>query len=288
MLKFDREYLIVIIPIILMIIGSWVYLNSMYMQPMDMNTMNMGTMTEESMDMDSMAMDKEDMKSMQDSDMSMQNTFNILAMPMNSDWNLNDLIVMALMWIVMMFAMMMPTTFNFLYLFHQMRTNMASTHNQKTELVILASTYFLLWILFSLLAVTLQYFLHNANIVDMMGVIKNNDIAGILIIGAGVYQFTSLKNICLEKCRNPLSYIMGTKIDGMGSIVKIGLSNGIFCIGCCWILMLLLFVNGVMNLLWVLIITIAVLAEKVFPYGNILSKLFGVGLLSWGCLLIYF
>ena len=144
------------------------------------------------------------------------------------------------------------------------------------------------WILFSLLAVTLQYLLHNANIVDMMGVIKNNDIAGILIIGAGVYQFTSLKNICLEKCRNPLSYIMGTKIDGMGSIVKIGLSNGIFCIGCCWILMLLLFVNGVMNLLWVLIITIAVLAEKVFPYGNILSKFFGVGLLSWGCLLIYF
>ena len=107
MLKFDREYLIVIIPIILMIIGSWVYLNSMYMQPMDMNTMNMGTMTEKSMDMDSMAMNKEDMKSMQDSDMSMQNTFNILAMPMNSDWNLNDLIVMALMWIVMMFAMMM-------------------------------------------------------------------------------------------------------------------------------------------------------------------------------------
>jgi predicted metal-binding membrane protein len=258
------------------------------MQPMDMNTMNIGTMTEESMDMDSMAIDKEDMKSMQDSDMSMQKTINILAMPMNSDWNLNDLIVMALMWIVMMFAMMMPTTFNFLYLFHQMRTNMASTHNQKTELVILASTYFLLWILFSLLAVTLQYLLHNANIVDMMGVIKNNDIAGILIIGAGVYQFTSLKNICLEKCRNPLSYIMGTKIDGMGSIVKIGLSNGIFCIGCCWILMLLLFVNGVMNLLWVLIITIAVLAEKVFPYGNIISKLFGVGLLSWGCLLIYF
>ena len=131
MLKFDREYLIVIIPIILMIIGSWVYLNSMYMQPMDMNTMNMGTMTEESMDMDSMAMDKEDMKSMQDSDMSMQNTFNILAMPMNSDWNLNDLIVMALMWIVMMFAMMMPTTFNFLYLFNHMRKNIEYTHNKK-------------------------------------------------------------------------------------------------------------------------------------------------------------
>ena len=272
MLKFSRDYLIVVIPIIFMIIGAWLYLDSMHMKPMNMNV----EMKDMNMDMDmSMDMDK-------------QNTFTLLAMPMTSDWNFNDLIVMTLMWIVMMFAMMMPTTFNFLLIFNQMRSNMETRHSPKTELVILTTTYFLLWTFFSIAAVSLQYILHNANIVDMMGIIKNNNIAASLILFAGIYQFTNLKNICLEKCRNPLSYIMGTKINGMGSIVKIGLSNGIFCIGCCWVLMLLLFVNGVMNLLWVLIITIAVLAEKIFPYGNIISKLFGVGLISWGCLLFYF
>ena len=271
MLKFSRDYLIVVIPIIFMIIGAWLYLDSMHMKPMNMNV----EMKDMNMDMD-MSMDMDN-----------QNTFTLLAMPMTSDWNFNDLIVMTLMWIVMMFAMMMPTTFNFLLIFNQMRSNMKTHHSPKTELAILATTYFLLWTLFSIAAVSLQYILHNANIVDMMGIIKNNNIAASLILFAGIYQFTNLKNICLEKCSNPLSFIMGTKINGMGSIVKIGLSNGIFCIGCCWVLMLLLFVNGVMNLLWVLIITIAVLAEKIFPC-NIISKLFGVGLISWGCLLFYF
>jgi predicted metal-binding membrane protein len=241
-----------------MIVGAWIYLNSMYMQSMSMK------------------------------DMETQGAFSLLAMPMTSDWNSSDLIVMTLMWIVMMFAMMMPTTFNFLLIFNQMRSNMKTHHSPKAELAILAATYFLLWTLFSIIAVSLQYVLHNANLVDMMGIIKSNNIAASLIIFAGIYQFTNMKNICLEKCRNPLSYIMGTKINSMASIVKIGVSNGIFCIGCCWVLMLLLFVNGVMNLLWVLVITIAVLAEKIFPYGNIVSKLFGIGLLAWGGLLFYF
>ena len=285
MLKFSRDYLLVVIPIVFMIVGAWVYLDSMYMKPMNMN-MSMDMDKNMSMDMDKdMSMDMDMNKNM---NMDVKNTFTLLAMPMTSNWNFNDLIVMTLMWIVMMFAMMMPTTFNFLLIFNQMRSNMKTHHSPKTELAILATTYFLLWTLFSIAAVSLQYILHNANIVDMMGIIKNNNIAASLILFAGIYQFTNLKNICLEKCRNPLSFIMGTKINGMGSIVKIGLSNGIFCIGCCWVLMLLLFVNGVMNLLWVLIITIAVLAEKIFPYGNIISKLFGVGLISWGCLLFYF
>jgi predicted metal-binding membrane protein len=81
---------------------------------------------------------------------------------------------------------------------------------------------------------------------------------------------------------------MGTKIENIRDVIKIGMSNGLFCIGCCWVLMMLLFINGVMNLLWVLVITIAVLAEKVFPYGNIVSKIFGVTLISWGSLIFLF
>ena len=142
MLKFSRDYLIVVIPIIFMIIGAWLYLDSMHMKPMNMNVEMKDMNMDMSMDMDN------------------QNTFTLLAMPMTSDWNFNDLIVMTLMWIVMMFAMMMPTTFNFLLIFNQMRSNMKTSHSPKTELAILATTYFLLWTLFSIASVSLQYILH--------------------------------------------------------------------------------------------------------------------------------
>ena len=251
--KFSKDYLIVTIPIIFMIIGAWIYLDSMYMKPMGIIA-----------------------------------AFSLLAMPMTQVWMFNDFIVMTFMWIVMMFAMMMPSTFNFLFIFSQMRLNMKTANNPKIELIILASVYVLLWILFSLFAVFLQYTLHNMNIINKMGVITNNYISAGIIIFAGAYQFTNLKNSCLEKCRNPLSYIMGTKIENIRDIIGIGVSNGLFCIGCCWVLMLLLFINGIMNLLWVLVITIAVLAEKIFPYGNIISKIFGVTLISWGSLIFLY
>ena len=251
--KFSKDYLIVTIPIIFMIIGAWFYLDSMHMKPMEAEA-----------------------------------AFSLLAMPMMQIWTLYDFIVMALMWIVMMFAMMMPSTFNFLFIFSQMRLNMKNVNSPKIELIILASVYVLLWILFSLAAVFLQYTLHNINIINKMSVVTNNYISAGIIMFAGIYQFTDLKNSCLEKCRNPLSYIMGTKIENIKDVIKIGVSNGLFCIGCCWVLMLLLFINGVMNLLWVLVIAIAVLAEKIFPYGNIISKLFGVTLISWGSLIFLF
>jgi len=253
MQKFSRDFLILAVPLTFMIIGAWFYLDSMYMQPVDL-----------------------------------QGAFSILAMPMVQTWTLSDFAVMTFMWIVMMFAMMMPSTFNFLFIFNKMRLNMQTVHSPKIELAILVVTYFLLWAIFSLTTVTLQYLLHNANLINMMGSINNNYIAATLIILAGIYQFTDLKSVCLEKCRNPLSYIMGTKINNFKDIISIGISNGLYCIGCCWVLMLLLFVNGVMNLLWVLVITLAVLAEKVFPYGNIISKLFGISLISWGSLIFIF
>ena len=251
--KFSKDYLIVTIPIIFMIIGAWIYLDSMHMKPTGAEA-----------------------------------AFSLLAMPMMQIWTFNDFIVMTLMWIVMMFAMMMPSTFNFLFIFSQMRLNMKTVNSPRIELTILASVYVLLWILFSLVAVFLQYTLHNINIINKMGVVTNNYISAGIILFAGIYQFTDLKNNCLEKCRNPLSYIMGTKIENIRDVIKIGMSNGLFCIGCCWVLMMLLFINGVMNLLWVLVITIAVLAEKVFPYGNIVSKIFGVTLISWGSLIFLF
>ena len=186
-----------------------------------------------------------------------------------------------------MFAMMLPSTFIFLNVFRLMRSNMQITSSPLLEMIIISSTYFLIWIFFSLLACTLQYILHNSGVVDMMGAIQNKILAGLVLIGAGAFQFTSLKDTCLEKCRNPLSFIMSGPIKGYANVAYVGLQHGVFCLGCCWVLMLLLFVNGVMNLLWVAVLTIVVLIEKMLPYEKLSSRFLGFLLVGWGAYLIF-
>ena len=121
----------------------------------------------------------------------------------------------------------------------------------------------------------------------MMGTLQNNILAGLFLVGAGAFQFTSLKDTCLEKCRNPLSFLMSGPIKGYGNVAYVGIKHGLFCLGCCWVLMLLLFVNGVMNLLWVVAITIIVLAEKMLPYEKLSSRFLGILLVGWGAYLIF-
>ena len=239
-----------------------------------------------SMSMDSVEMDSEQMNSMS---MEMNNgnkSINFLMMPMTGEWNFNDFIVMNIMWIVMMFAMMMPSTYIFLNLFRLMRSKMQTVKYPTLELSLISLTYFIIWIIFSISACTVQYYLHNNGLVDMMGTLKSNTVSSITLLVAGIYQFTNLKQACLEKCRNPLSFIMGRNIHGTKDIISMGLSHGLYCLGCCWSLMALLFVNGVMNLTWVVILTIIILIEKLLPFEQLSSRFFGVLLVIWGLYLL--
>ena len=273
MFNLSKDYLIILFSLILMIAIAWGYLFLMaHEMKVDMGSMQM--------DMGSMQMD---MGSMQTSDQ-----FNMFAMPMDSQWGLNDFIVMSVMWIVMMFAMMAPSTFIFLFIFYSMRRNMSTVKNPKLELSILSFTYFLIWTGFSLFACFLQFILHNQGLVDFMGTMTNNYLAASTLILAGLFQFSNLKDQCLEKCRNPLPFIMGKKIEGIKEVVSIGFKHGLFCLGCCWALMLILFVNGVMNLLWIVILTFAILAEKIIPFHKLTSRFFGILLVLWGTFLIIF
>ena len=223
--------------------------------------------------------------SMEAPSMNMDSSFDIFLMPMTGNWTMNDFIVMFLMWTIMMFAMMMPSTFVFLHVFGMMRSNMKFVKYPLLELYLISFTYILIWVIFSIFATLLQYYLHNMNMINMMGMLKYEIFAGIALICAGVFQFSSLKNACLEKCRNPLSFIMGRKINNLNDVVKLGLVHGIFCLGCCWALMLLLFVNGVMNLLWIVVLTIVVLAEKILPFEKLTSRFLGLVLVGWGAYL---
>jgi len=299
----SSDFYIVIIPILIMVSLAWIYLfvfaNEMDMDmdmDMDMSSMDMNNdmnMDSKDMDMSSMDMNNDmnmDSKDMDmDMDMSMDslNKFSLFAMPMDGNWTVNDFIVMNLMWIIMMFAMMFPSSLMFLFLFYSMRSNMAVVKNPKSEIILLSLMYFSIWTLFSLAACYLQYIFHNYSVVNMMGAFTSNKAAAITLIGAGLFQFSSFKDACLEKCRNPLAFIMGTKISSNFDVLKIGLLHGLFCLGCCWALMLILFVNGVMNMLWVVILTIAVLSEKIIPFEKLTSRFFGLILVFWGSYLIF-
>ncbi len=307
------EYIVTLISLSFLVVLAWYYLFLMSAQPsMDMmmqneNSMNMSmeAMSDKEMEMGSMSGEVTGMESMLDHEMQMDidtegvmsmnsmkmnesvSSINFLMMPMTGQWTVNDFIVMFVMWSIMMFAMMLPSTFIFLNVFRLIRSNMQLTSSPFLEMIVISSTYFLIWIIFSLLACSLQYILHNNGIVDMMGTLQNKFLAGMVLIGAGAFQFTNLKDACLEKCRNPLSFIMSGPIKGYASVAYVGLQHGVFCLGCCWVLMLLLFVNGVMNLLWVAVLTIVVLIEKMLPYEKLSARFLGLLLVGWGAYLIF-
>jgi predicted metal-binding membrane protein len=136
-----------------------------------------------------------------------------------------------------------------------------------------------IWVFFSVVAVALQFIAQKAGLLDPASLTTTKIISIILLIMAGIYQFTELKNTCLSKCRTPAGFFMGYWKSGVLGAFKMGTRHGLFCLGCCWAIMLLLFVGGVMNLTWVLILTIAVVAEKTLPAGELISKLIGAGLI---------
>jgi predicted metal-binding membrane protein len=111
-------------------------------------------------------------------------------------------------------------------------------------------------------------------------------LGGVLLIGAGIFQFTPLKHACLSHCRSPIGFFMTEWRPGSKGAIAMGLRHGYFCVGCCWLLMALLFVAGVMNLLWVATIAVIVLVEKVVPAGQWVSRAIGILVIIWGTAMI--
>ncbi len=107
-------------------------------------------------------------------------------------------------------------------------------------------------------------------------------VGGSLLIAAGLFQLTPIKNICLTECRIPMSFLLLDWQEGHAGALKMGVKQGIYCLGCCWILMSLLFVLGVMNLLWIAALAVFVLIEKIAPAGEWVSRTAGALLLVWG------
>ena len=209
-----------------------------------------------------------------------------IAQANGTSWTVQDAIMMFLMWAVMMVGMMVPAAFPMILMYSSL------TRNQPNKAGIFAPTtlfvigYMFIWTAFSLAATALQWGLQGIGILSSMMMSSSSVFNGLILIAAGIYQWTPIKNMCLRNCQTPLGFLMNNWRDGRDGAFRMGLAHGVYCIGCCWVLMGLLFVGGVMNLLWIAAIATFVLLEKVIPSSLLLPRLAGSALIVWGSLLL--
>lgn len=203
-----------------------------------------------------------------------------MAMPEMEPWSLAEFSAMLAMWVVMMVAMMLPSAAPMLLLFSATQRERA-TRGEPTTVLAFAGGYLLVWVVFSVVAAALQAALQQSMVLSSDLAMIDGWLPAAVLALAGVYQLTPLKSACLVRCRSPLGFLLGRWRDGVGGALAMGLRHGAFCLGCCWALMGLLFVGGVMNIVWVAVLAVVVLAEKVLPHGVWLARAGGVALIAW-------
>jgi predicted metal-binding membrane protein len=198
-------------------------------------------------------------------------------------WSQAYLISAFAMWAIMMVAMMLPSAAPMILLFT--RFSQKTVHG-TTKTLVFAMSYLIVWALFSALAAVSQAALV-AMTAASAGTLKLADarFSGVLLLVAGAYQFSALKSACLDQCRSPLAFLMQGWRPGWTGAALLGLRHGLYCLGCCWVLMLLLFVAGVMNLAWIAILTLIVGVEKLAPANIPARQISALGLLAAGALM---
>ncbi len=203
------------------------------------------------------------------------------------DWGFGYFILVFLMWWVMMVAMMLPSVASTVLLYATLLRQTSAAAQASITAVVFLAGYLLAWAGFSLAATGLQWALETAGYVSakMMTLIKTVPGALVLIL-AGAFQFSSLKDACLSHCRSPAEFIARRRRSGVSGGLLMGLEHGLYCLGCCWVLMILLFVGGIMNLYWIVGLTAFVALEKLTPFGQAASRLAGAGLIVWGVLIL--
>ncbi|MFQ6538210.1 MULTISPECIES: DUF2182 domain-containing protein [Aphanothece] len=201
-------------------------------------------------------------------------------------WSLGDAAAMVAMWIVMMIAMMVPSAAPMVLLYGAVARKARDQGTVLAPSVVFLSGYLLVWSAFSVVATLLQWGLDQAALLSPMLVLSSPWIGGSILIAAGFYQFTPAKHACLAHCRSPVHFLSGHWQPGWCGAVRMGLEHGLYCLGCCWILMALLFVGGVMNLGLIAAISLFVLAEKLLPFGVWAGRLAGGGAMVAGLLML--
>jgi predicted metal-binding membrane protein len=200
-------------------------------------------------------------------------------------WTAAEAGSMFVMWAVMMVAMMTPSAAPVVLLY----ARIARRHHGRQAFApagVFYLGYLALWLAFSLLMTVLQWGLEQAALMSPLMAGTSSLLGGLILIAAGVYQWLPLKNACLNHCRSPVQFLSTHWRPGTQGAFRMGVEHGAYCLGCCWALMLLLFVGGVMNLLWVAAIAIFVLVEKAAPFGRAAGRVASILLIAGGVAMI--
>jgi predicted metal-binding membrane protein len=205
-----------------------------------------------------------------------------MAMPMAGDADIPGLVMLVPMWIVMMVAMMVPSASPTILLFATVARGRKARGVPTVSTAIFTLGYLLVWAFYATIAALAQWELHRLALLSPAMVSARPWLGGGLLIAAGLYQWFPVKDSCLSHCRSPLGFLSAEWREGTRGALIMGIRHGTFCVGCCALLMTLLFVAGVMNLLWVAAIAIFVLAEELGPGGRTLGRISGVLMLVWG------
>jgi predicted metal-binding membrane protein len=212
-------------------------------------------------------------------------TMHDMSVPMpghHTMWTPGYVAVVLAMWAVMMAAMMLPSAAPMILLYGTIARRKLERGNVVPGTGVFSFGYLAVWAAFTVAAVALQFALEHAALLSPMMLVTSRVLAGLVLVGAGVYQWTPLKQACLRRCRSPLEFIMTEWREGTRGALMMGMRHGAFCVGCCWMLMLLLFIGGVMNLAWIAGIALFVLVEKLAPAGHWIGRAAGVALVIWG------
>jgi predicted metal-binding membrane protein len=275
-----RDRIIVLLSLALITALSWAYVSSLASNMQ--NSMNT-VAPQSSDDMQSMENATSDSSDTQPSmDISTE-----IAMPQLQAWGVTDIALIFVMWAVMMVAMMTPSAAPMILMFagvNRRRKKQQASSYVPTSVFLVG--YLVVWAAFSVLATSAQWGLHALSLLSPMMVSTSPVLGGILLVVAGIYQLTPLKHACLRNCRSPLGFVLNEWRVGWLGAFRMGLKHGGYCTGCCWSLMSLLFVAGVMNLVWVAAIAGFILIEKLAPMGHRVGQGAGVLLAGWGALLI--
>jgi predicted metal-binding membrane protein len=205
-----------------------------------------------------------------------------MAMPRAGSWTVGETAGLAIMWIIMMIAMMIPSVAPVILLFASVSRRRRVQGVLATPVSVFTLGYLVAWTGYAVLAALTQSALHSAALLSPTMASDSPLVGGGLLILAGFYQWLPLKGACLSHCRSPLGFFSTEWREGMSGALLMGFRHGSYCVGCCWALMTLLFVAGVMNMLWVVGIAGFVLVEKVVPSGKLVGRIAGVLFVVWG------
>jgi len=195
-------------------------------------------------------------------------------------WSAGYFLLVALMWWVMMVAMMLPSAAPMILLYARAAANAQTAMRPATGSFL--AGYLLAWGFFSFAAALLQMLLERSGLLSpMLMASQSRWLSGAVLLLAGIYQLSPVKDVCLRHCRSPAQFLARHYSSGSLGALRMGLLHGAFCVGCCWLLMGLLFVGGVMNLAWIALLTLMVAAEKLLPGGRTLAIASGLACIGW-------